>query len=249
MKTIDQPSDDFNYNSVFQSGKRLAELLDVSPAAITSAVKKGHNCCGYPVAEWAEFSDSGRTEGYHVPNHLIEENEKPQTNKEQTQRANPEKTVNEELNSELVKLNLTNNKVTKGEEPDENVNNQENRQPEWQPNYSILPENQDYARPATTVALSSTVNTALKQDTPQSRAVIAASVAGLGALTGQMVSDSAKGAAVGATIGMGVTLLAYWLTERNQPQQIQKHNQDVAIAKQDLIDEYFYKQKMSGYVN
>ena len=53
--------------SICFSGKELSKLLGVSPAALSKARSLGHQCGGYPVADWAEFRDGGALMGYLVP--------------------------------------------------------------------------------------------------------------------------------------------------------------------------------------
>jgi hypothetical protein len=53
--------------SICFSGSELSKLLGVSPAALSKARSLGHQCGGYPVADWAEFRDGGALMGYLVP--------------------------------------------------------------------------------------------------------------------------------------------------------------------------------------
>ena len=53
------------------SGKDFAQLLDVSPAALSQAARKGHRCSGHPVAQYAVQSPSGRVKGYEVPGKVL----------------------------------------------------------------------------------------------------------------------------------------------------------------------------------
>ena len=76
-------------------------------------------------------------------------------------------------------------------------------------NYSLLPEGEDYVRPAGMVTLALVLKKALDQDTPQSRAVIGAIVAMLGAITGHAVSNKATGAGIGAIAGFGIAIYMY----------------------------------------
>lgn len=59
--------------TTFINGKELAELLNVSPPALSQAVRQGRNCGGYPICEWAVKTDSGRIKGYRVPAFLLSE--------------------------------------------------------------------------------------------------------------------------------------------------------------------------------
>ena len=72
-----------------------------------------------------------------------------------------------------------------------------------------MPEGEDYVRPAGMVTLPLVLKKALDHDTPQSRAVIGAIIAMLGAITGHAVSNNATGAGVGAIAGFGIALYMY----------------------------------------
>ena len=185
--------------TTFINGKELAELLNVSPPSLSQAVKQGHNCGGYPVTDWAVKTDSGRIKGYNVPEFLLSGDQQ----QEEQQRANPDRQTPNEPNlgsnegdnpSGLAKLYETYN------------------------NYSALPEGQDYIRPVSMASLTSALKKALERDTPQTRAVIAALLGMMGAITGHAVTDNAVGAGVGARTGIGVAMLIYKYLEPNPPQ-------------------------------
>lgn len=65
------------------SGKKLAELLDVTPSALTHAVQDGYPCGGYDVARWAVRNGGGRVEGYDVPTSVLRELGVPPQNPQQ----------------------------------------------------------------------------------------------------------------------------------------------------------------------
>jgi len=183
-KHIETPSAD---NRIFLNGKQLAQVLDVSPPTLSEAVKNGYNCAGYPVGEWAILTDSGRIKGFDVPKFLVSGEHNHLDN-----RPNP---------TEIVP-NKANISPNKGNKP---VN-----QPEQAIyNYSLLPEGEDYVRPIGMVALSSVLKKALDKDTPQSRAVIGALLAMLGAITGHAITNNTAGASIGAGTGLGIALLIY----------------------------------------
>lgn len=181
--TINKPSTD---NRIFLNGKQLAEVLDVSAPSLTEAVKKGYNCAGYPVGEWAIESETGRIKGYDVPEFLVSENREAEI------RSNPAVIT---PNSPRINPNKGNEIV---KEATEIINN-----------YSLLPEGEDYVRPIGMITLPSVLKKALEQNTPQSRAVIAGGLAALGALVGHAVSEKASGAGVGAGMGLAIALLVY----------------------------------------
>lgn len=197
--TINKPSAD---NRIFLNGKQLAEVLNVSAPALSEAVKKGYNCAGYPVGEWAEETDSGRIKGYVVPDFLVSEENVTET------RLNP---IKETSNSPLINLN----KVIKAPEEASHMTNN---------NYSLLPEGEDYFRPIGMITLPSVLKKALEQDTPQSRAVIAGGLAALGALVGHAVSDNATGAGVGAGAALGIAILMYKYLQPGQNHSQLMHN-------------------------
>ena len=65
------------------------------------------------------------------------------------------------------------------------------------------------------VTLPLVLKKALDQDTPQSRAVIGAIIAMLGAITGHAVSNKATGAGIGALAGFGIALYMYKYSNPN----------------------------------
>ncbi|WP_441001146.1 glycine zipper family protein [Fodinibius sp. SL11] len=174
-------------NFIFLNGKQLAEVLDVAAPSLSEAVKKRYNCGGYPVYEWAVETDTGRIKGYDVPGFLVSgEHQKPE------KRTNPEDSL---PNKPKISPNKGKKSTTK---PEQIINN-----------YSLLPEGEDYVRPAGMVTLPLVLKKALDQDTPQSRAVIGAIIAMLGAITGHAVSNNTTGAGVGAMAGFGIALYMY----------------------------------------
>jgi hypothetical protein len=174
-------------NRIFLNGKQLAEVLDVSPPSLTEAVKNEYNCGGYPVSEWAIVSDTGRIKGYDVPESLVSgEHQKPE------KRANPQE-------SHPNKLKISPKKSQKVENKAQNAIH----------NYSLLPEGEDYVRPAGMITLPLVLKKALDKDTPQSRAVIGVLSALLGAITGHAVSNNATGAGIGAFSGLGIAILMF----------------------------------------
>lgn len=174
-------------NFIFLNGKQLAEVLDVAAPSLSEAVKKRYNCGGYPVYEWAVETDTGRIKGYEVPEFLV-------SGKDQLQekRQNP---IDQTPNKLTISPNKDKNRSNK---PEQIINN-----------YSLLPEGEDYVRPAGMVTLPLVLKKALDQDTPQSRAVIGAIIAMLGAITGHAVSNNTTGAGIGAMAGFGIAIYMY----------------------------------------
>jgi len=170
------------------SGKDLAKILDVSAPTLSEATKKGYNCAGYPVSEWAEISESGRVKGYDVPGFLLLEHQH-----NQNERSNPEP---EEPN----KANLVPNKDENEEKSQTNaVTN----------NYSLLPKDENVVNPVGMVSLPLVLTKALEHDSPQSRAVIGGTLALLGAITAHSMTDSGIAAGLGAGAGLGIAIYFY----------------------------------------
>ena len=187
METQSTNNTSLTDNFIFLNGKQLAEVLDVAAPSLSEAVKKRYNCGGYPVYEWAVETDTGRIKGYEVPEFLVSGEEQLPA-----KRQNP---VGETPNKVTINPNKGKNRSNK---PEQIINN-----------YSLLPEGEDYVRPAGMVTLPLVLKKALDQDTPQSRAVIGAIIAMLGAITGHAVSNNSTGAGIGAMAGFGIALYMY----------------------------------------
>jgi len=177
-----------NENTIFLNGKQLADVLGVAPASLSQAVKDGYNCGGYPVADWAVETDSGRIKGYEIPEFLV--SGETQALKK---RPNPTEKV----------PNKANINPNKGQNPSQQASNVIHN------TYSLLPEGEDYVRPAGMITLPLVLKKALDKDTPQSRAVIGVLSALLGAITGHAVSNNATGAGIGAFSGLAVAILMF----------------------------------------
>lgn len=212
-------------NRIFLNGKQLAEVLNVAPPSLSEAVKNGYNCAGYPVCEWAVETDSGRIKGYEVPEFLVSgEDQKSE------KRANPEET-------QPNKPNISPNKDKSPVNRAQNVTH----------NYSLLPEGEDYVRPAGMVSLPLVLKKALEKDTTQSRAVISVISTLLGAITGHAVTNNTAGAGVGAGAGLGITLLMYKYfnpdDNGNQQPVLQQE-----FAKQRVINSFSTRNNQSGFL-
>lgn len=212
-------------NRIFLNGKQLAEVLNVAPPSLSQAVKQGHNCAGYPVCEWAVETDSGRIKGYEVPEFLVSgDDQKPE------KRSNPEKNIPNEAT-------INPNKDQKPVNQAQNVTN----------HYSLLPEGEDYVRPAGMVSLPLVLKKALEKDTTQSRAVISVISALLGAITGHAVANNAAGAGVGAGAGLGITLLMYKYFNPDD-NGIQQPALQQEFAKQRLINSFSNRSNQSSFL-
>jgi|GEM_PF-1167186 len=222
-----QPTNDtpVTNNFIFLNGKQLAEVLDVAAPSLSEAVKKRYNCGGYPVYEWAVETNTGRIKGYQVPDFLVSGE-----NQLSEKRQNP---VDETPNKLTIHPNKGKNRANK---PEQVINN-----------YSLLPEEEDYVRPAGMVTLPLVLKKALDQDTPQSRAVIGAIIAMLGAITGHAVSNNTTGAGVGAIAGFGIALYMYKYSKpfnnfSYQPALTQ------SVDNQMLLKEYSESSNQSGFL-
>jgi len=208
------------------SGKKLAKILNVAAPTLSEAAKKGYNCAGYPVGEWAEISESGRVQGYDVPGFLLLEHQH-----NQKERPNPQP---EEPN----KANLAPNKSENVNKPQTNaVTN----------NYSLLPKGENVVHPAGMVSLPLVLKKALETDTPQSRAVIGGTLALLGAITAHSITESGIAAGLGAGAGLGIAIYFYQNFNSNS------NNQKYIISEWQSSPEKFEKpiikpQINSGYV-
>jgi len=183
---------DYNFPDTYKkptksltTGKELAQILGVSALTLSEAAKKGYHCAGYPVIEWAEFSNSGRIEGYDVPEFLLAKKEEPTEN-----RPNPEPN--------------TLNKVDKGADKADNV--EKSQESVVTNNYSLIPAGENFTNPVGMASLSMVLKHALGNDTPQSRAVIGGALALLGAITAHGITDSGVAAGLGAGAGLGIAL-------------------------------------------
>jgi len=162
--------------------------------------------------------DSGRIKRYDVPEFLVSGDEQK-----------PEERSNPEVNTP----NGANISPNKGQKP---VNQAQN----VTHNYSLLPEGEDYVRPAGMVSLPLVLKKALDKDTLQSRAVISVISTLLGAIIGHAVTNNAAGAGVGAGAGLGITLLMYKYFNPDDNVNRQPASQQ-EIVKQRVIDSFSNK--------
>lgn len=195
------PDIENNKSKPLLTGAELADILDVAPATLSEAAHKYYSCGGYPVNEWAEFSESGRIIGYDVPSFLlIEAGWGPKNN---DKRSNPP-----EDNPNKAELG-----TNKGEEP------QDSEQKAVTNNYSLLPAGQDYVGPTGMATLPIVIGKALENDTPMSRAVIGGGLSLLFAITAYSMTDSPGGGLVGAATGLGVAIV-FLQNSNNQTNQV-----------------------------
>ncbi len=166
------------------SGKKLAEILDVSPSTLSEAVKNGYHCGGYPVIEWAEFNQFDRVKGYDVPEFLLKQEKPEEPKRENPDTEKPENVIKDEI-QHLPQEQVVNN------------------------TYSLLPAGENYTQPVGMASLSMVLKHALGNDTPQSRAIVGGALAILGALTAHSVTDSGIAAGLGAGAGLGIALYFY----------------------------------------
>jgi hypothetical protein len=223
----DQPTSVINSDedTIFLNGKQLAEVLGVTAPSLSQAAKDGYCCGGYPVVEWAVETNSGRIKGYEVPDFLVSGDDKRPEN-----RTNPEENTPNEVN----------NSPNKDQKPVNQVQDVIH-------NYSLLPEGEDYVRPAGMVSLPLVLKKALDKDTPQTRAVISVISTLLGAITGHAVTNNAAGAGVGAGAGLGITLLMYKYFNPDNDVKQQPYLQP-EVAKQRVINSSTNGSNQSGFL-
>lgn len=184
------------------TGAQLAEILDVAPATLSEAAHKCYSCGGYPVNEWAEFSETGRIIGYDVPSFLLIESGWDPKNKEK--RSNPPEDEP--------------NKADSGVDSNEEPVKASTHQPVTN-NYSLLPAGQDYVGPTGMATLPIVIGKALENDTPMSRAVIGGGLSLLFAITAYSMTDRPSGGLVGAATGLGVAIV-FLQNSNNQTNQV-----------------------------
>lgn len=183
------------------TGAELAENLDVAPATLSEAAHKYYSCGGYPVNEWAEFSETGRIIGYDVPSFLLIESGWGPKNQEE--RSNPPE--NEPNKAEL------------GSNKEEEL--QDTSQKAVTNNYSLLPAGQDYVGPTGMATLPIVIGKALENDTPMSRTVIGGGLSLLFAITAYSMTNNPGGGLVGAATGLGVAII-FMQNSKNQINQL-----------------------------
>lgn len=195
----------------FVTGAQLAEILDVAPATLSEAAHNYYSCGGYPVSEWAKFSETGRIIGYDVPSFLLVEAGWSPKNSEE--RSNPPE-------DDPNKVELGTNKE---EEP------QDSEQKAVTNNYSLLPAGQDYVGPTGMATLPIVIGKALENDTPMSRAVIGGGLSLLFAITAYSMTDNPGGGLVGAATGLGVAIV--FLQNSNNQLNQDPHNNSAVNKK------------------
>lgn len=201
MSTQD-PDIDNKKSKPLLTGAELAEILDVAPATLSEAAHKYYSCGGYPVNEWAEFSETGRIIGYDVPSFLLIESGWGPKNQEE--RSNPPE-------KEPNKAKLGANKADEAQDSEQKaVTN----------NYSLLPAGQDYVGPTGMATLPIVIGKALENDTPMSRAVIGGGLSLLFAITAYSMTDNPGGGLLGAATGLSVAIVFL----QNSDNQINRAN-------------------------
>lgn len=103
------------------SGKKLAELLDVTPSALTRAVQNRHMCGGYDVARWAVKNGGGRVEGYDVPESVLRELGVPPQNPQQRIWEAVKRLQREAEPAQLGSLLIAMGKASRRGTPDEEI--------------------------------------------------------------------------------------------------------------------------------
>ncbi len=53
------------------NGLQLAEVIDVAPSTLSSALQRGYKAGGHNIKKWAVRNSSGRVTHYNVPRRII----------------------------------------------------------------------------------------------------------------------------------------------------------------------------------
>lgn len=178
----------------------LAEYLDVAQASLSQATSNGHKCQGYPVRAWAIYDGSGRVAGYDVPTHVM------QQAPESEDASSMPKPVR--YNSMGGMYNLLDQDES-GPFSDLSAFASASPGPyvDASRRASVLPEGQDYFRPASSGGATLVMKTAIRHDNGTARGALLIAGVTIGSLTGWEVSDrNPAGALLGAGIGYLVAI-------------------------------------------
>ena len=168
----------------------LAKYLGVARASLSQATSKGHKCKGYPVRAWAVYDGAGRVSGYDVPTHVMQQaSESADDTLKPVVRENP----GLGFMSQSAPLQIPALSGTK---------QSENPYIDASQRTSLLPEGEDYFRPAGSAGTAYVMGTAIENDNGTARGALLVAGTAIGGLTGWQVSnESPLGALVGAGIG------------------------------------------------
>lgn len=167
----------------------LADYLGVAASTLSQATSNGHKCKGYPVRAWAVYDGSGRVAGYEVPTHVMQQASESIEGAD-APRENP-------LGTALPALSLAGL-----DNPHLPVGTSDNPYIDASQRTSLLPEGEDYFRPAGSAGTAYVMGTAIENDNGTARGALLVAGTAIGGLTGWQVSnESALGALVGAGIG------------------------------------------------
>lgn len=170
----------------------LAEYLGVARASLSQATSKGHKCKGYPVRAWAVYDGAGRVSGYDVPTHVMKEapTEALEADKPAFLRQNPAFDL---LREEDVSAQIPTTPA---------LNLQDKPYIDASQRTSLLPEGEDYFRPAGAGGTAYVMSAAIESDNGTARGALLVAGTAIGSLTGWQVSNkNALGALIGAGIG------------------------------------------------
>lgn len=168
----------------------LADYLGVARATLSQATSNGHKCKGYPVRAWAEYDGEGRVAGYDVPNRVLGGGA--------GSRSNPSDGDSDQA-SASGSLDLLDNLPSRQDSVDIDASQRT----------SVLPEGQDYFRPAASGGAAYALAQAVREDTGTARAISMIAGVGIGGLVGKEASGQHEGvgALIGALLGGGAAYL------------------------------------------
>ena len=204
-------------NSIRLSGKALAEMLNVSPPAVSQAVRDDTQVNGYYPKNWAATNSRNRVVEYHVPITIYEKlKDRIATGSgTNSDRNNPEFDVNE-----FFPGNLAGNET--------NVHSPT----------SLLPEGQDYSKSVGLASAGYVLRNLLDTDKPQGKAFTVAGLAAGLAIGGKVAFESNSAGVAGGVIGLLIGLLylespfANRMWERNERLQEQQRTKRVFVPVQ-----------------
>lgn len=175
--------------SIYLSGKALAELLNVSPPAVSQAVKNDTQLKGYYVKNWAAINSRDRAVGYYVPINIYQKLQGRIATGSGQSRSNPsslEVSNNGEF-GELLELAGGNTTVHSPT--------------------SLLPEGEDYSMPVGLAGASYVFRDLLDTDKPQGKAFTMALITGGLAAVGKLLFESNTAGAAGGVAGFIISML------------------------------------------
>ena len=175
--------------SIYLSGKALAELLNVSPPAVSQAVKNDTQLKGYYVKNWAAINSRDRVVGYYVPTNIYQKLQGRIATGSGQNRSNPDSQNLFDLDgmNEFAELAGANTNVHSPT--------------------SLLPEGEDYHKSVGLASAGFVMRNLLDTEKPQGKAFTVAALSGGLAVGGKFVFESNSAGVAGGVIGLLIGLL------------------------------------------